>query len=93
MSFVHVLSRDIAWKGNPFPFQAISRQLKRSKSTIKYELNRCKPYNTFQAQRDYDAKRKNCGRKRTMDLDRLYPDAFKARLVACKYCGPVLEVT
>ncbi|TYS12698.1 helix-turn-helix domain-containing protein, partial [Rossellomorea vietnamensis] len=35
----------------------IASQLKRSKSTINYELKRCKPYNALQAQLDYDAKR------------------------------------
>ncbi|MGD6968390.1 IS30 family transposase [Rossellomorea vietnamensis] len=45
----------------------IAAQLKRSKSTIHYELKRCKPYNALQAQLDYDAKRENCGSRRTVD--------------------------
>ena len=45
----------------------IAAQLKRSKSTINYELQRCQPYNALLAQADYDAKRENCGCRRSVD--------------------------
>lgn len=43
----------------------IAKKLKRSKSTISYELKRCKPYNALLAQLDYDTKRENCGCRRS----------------------------
>ena len=73
MSYAHILPRErviieeyvIAGKSLSY----IAQQLKRSKSTIHYELGRVNPYNALQAQMDYDNKRKNCGCKRMVNLD------------------------
>lgn len=47
----------------------MAKQLKRSKSTISYELKRCQPYNALLAQADYDAKRENCGARRSVNQE------------------------
>ncbi|MFD1032875.1 IS30 family transposase [Metaplanococcus flavidus] len=47
----------------------MAKQLKRSKSTINYELKRCKPYNALLAQADYEAKRENCGSRRSVNQE------------------------
>ncbi|VDG98078.1 Transposase and inactivated derivatives, IS30 family [Lysinibacillus sphaericus] len=73
MSYAHILPRErvlieeyiIAGMSLSY----IAQQLKRSKSTIHYELGRIQPYNALQAQVDYDSKRKNCGCKRLVNLD------------------------
>ncbi|MFD1926501.1 helix-turn-helix domain-containing protein [Sporosarcina siberiensis] len=73
MSYVHILPQErvlieeyrIAGKSLCYT----ARQLNRSKSTIKYELDRVYPYNALQAQLDYDTKRQNCGCKRSVNLD------------------------
>lgn len=72
MSYTHILPRErilieeytIANKTLGY----IARQLKRSKSTIHYELQRVSPYNALQAQVDYDSKRENCGCKLQVNL-------------------------
>ncbi len=73
MSYAHILPRErilieeyiIAGKSLGY----IAQQLKRSKSTVHYEVARVSPYNALQAQLDYDTKRKNCGSKRKVNLD------------------------
>lgn len=73
MSYEHILPRErvlieeyrIAGKSIGY----IAQQVDRSKSTIKYELDRVFPYNALRAQLDYENKRKNCGCKRSVDLD------------------------
>jgi len=73
MSYTHILPRErvlieeyrLAGKSLSY----IARQLKRSKSTINYELNRVYPYNALQAQMDYESKRENCGCKCVINLD------------------------
>ncbi|AIY06648.1 integrase [Planococcus sp. PAMC 21323] len=47
----------------------MAKQLKRSKSTIHYELKRCKPYNALLAQADYEAERENCGARRSVNQE------------------------
>ncbi|WKA52661.1 helix-turn-helix domain-containing protein [Planococcus liqunii] len=47
----------------------IASKLKRSKSTIYYELKHCQPYNTFTAQLDYVSKRDNCGCRRPINQE------------------------
>ncbi|WP_456299479.1 IS30 family transposase [Planococcus lenghuensis] len=73
MSYAHIVTRErvlieeyiLADKSLSY----IARQMKRSKSTIKYELDRCAPYTAAEAQRDYETKRKNCGLKPTADME------------------------
>ncbi|WP_338653159.1 IS30 family transposase [Sporosarcina psychrophila] len=73
MSYTHILPRErvlieeymLAGKSLSY----IAKQLNRSKSTIKYELDRCCPYNALQAQKDYETKREKCGCKSIVDLD------------------------
>ncbi|MBT2584039.1 IS30 family transposase [Planococcus sp. ISL-109] len=43
--------------------------MKRSKSTINYELKRCQPYNALLAQADYDIKRENCSCRRSVNSE------------------------
>ena len=73
MSYTHIIPQERVlieeYKLAGKSLSYIAKQLKRSKSTIKYELDRVFPYNALQAQLDYDAKRENCGRKIIVDLD------------------------
>lgn len=73
MSYTHIIPQERVlieeYKLAGKSLSYIAKQLKRSKSTIKYELDRVSPYNALQAQLDYDAKRENCGRKIIVDLD------------------------
>lgn len=73
MSYTHILPQERVlieeYKLAEKSLSYIARQLKRSKSTIKYELDRVCPYNALQAQMDYESKRENCGCKCTVYLD------------------------
>ena len=73
MSYAHILPRERVlieeYVIAGMSLSYIAQQLKRSKSTIHYELGRIHPYNALQAQVDYDSKRKNCGCKRLVNLD------------------------
>lgn len=73
MSYAHILPRERIlieeYRNTGKSLGYIARQLNRSKSTISYELGRVQPYNALQAQIDYDNKRKNCGCKRSVNLD------------------------
>ncbi|MBT2581190.1 IS30 family transposase [Planococcus sp. ISL-109] len=73
MSYAHIISRErVLIESYCLEEQSLSymaKQLKRSKSTIHYELKRCKPYNALLAQADYDTKRENCGSRRSVNSE------------------------
>ncbi|WP_298824719.1 IS30 family transposase [uncultured Planococcus sp.] len=85
MSYAHIVTRErvliesycLEKKSLSF----IATQLKRSKSTINYELKRCKPYNALLAQFDYDAKRENCGCRRSVNQEDIDYILSKLKLV------------
>ncbi|HLG27404.1 MAG TPA: helix-turn-helix domain-containing protein [Paenisporosarcina sp.] len=73
MSYKHIVAQERvfieAYTLSGKSLSYIARQLKRSKSTINYELARVSPYTAFQAQIDYETKRENCGCKRSLYLE------------------------
>lgn len=73
MSYAHIVPRERvvieSYCLEQKSLSYIATKLKRSKSTINYELKRCQPYNALLAQADYDIKRENCGCRRSVDQE------------------------
>jgi IS30 family transposase len=73
MSYRHIVTQERvlieAYTLSGKSLSYIARQLKRSKSTIHYELARVSPYAALEAQIDYESKRDNCGCKRALYIE------------------------
>lgn len=73
MSYTHILTRERvlieSYCLEKKSLSYIAARLKRSKSSINSELKCCKLYNVLLAQADYDAKRKNCACRRSVNQE------------------------
>jgi IS30 family transposase len=73
MSYSHIVTQERVlievYTLNGLSISYIAKQLKRSKSTIHYELSRVSPYTALEAQIDYETKRENSGCKRSLYLE------------------------
>lgn len=73
MNYTHIIPQERVlieeYKLTGKPLSYIGKQLKRCKSTIKYELDFVSPYNALQTQLDSDIKRERYGCKIVVDLE------------------------